>query len=159
MVRAGRQRGAGVETAARPAAPARDRGWRPRVPAAFAATLTLLAALCAVAAVSEAAGTRIQPVRATVDQLLLPAPANLGYAALVFVLGAGVARRKRVAYAFLVAYFALQLCWDLLALVALSLLSPADWGSQVPPWWAGPGATANLLVTVAALVVLYLARR
>ncbi len=151
--------GAGVETATLAVASSRDGGWRSRIPAVFATTLTLLAGLCAAAAVSEAAGTRIQPVRETVNQLLLPAPANLGYAALVLLLGAGVARRKRVAHVFLVTYFMLQLCWDTLALAALSLLAPADWGDRVPPWWAGPVTIANLVLTVAVLVVLYLSRR
>ena len=64
----------------------RRRGWRHGVPKFFAVVLTALAALCAIAAVSEAAGQRIQPVRILVNGLLLPAPANLGYAALVAVL-------------------------------------------------------------------------
>ena len=72
-------------------------GWRARVPTVFAVALTVLGVLCAMAAVSEAAGQRTQPVRMLVNGLLLPAPANLGYAALVVVLAAGVHRRKRVA--------------------------------------------------------------
>src|SRR2546430_792253 len=107
----------------------RHEGWRARVPTFFATTLTILGALCAVAAVSEAAGQRIQPVRQLVNGLLLPAPANLGYAALVAVLAAGVARRKRVAYVFLVVYFALQFVYDPFLLAPLLLLSPPAWAS------------------------------
>ena len=46
--------------------------------------------LCAVAAVGGAFYHRVQWFRITVDNLLLPAPANLGYAAFVAVLAAGV---------------------------------------------------------------------
>ncbi|OLB65824.1 MAG: lysine--tRNA ligase [Actinobacteria bacterium 13_2_20CM_2_72_6] len=137
----------------------RHEGWRARVPTFFATTLTILGALCAVAAVSEAAGQRIQPVRQLVNGLLLPAPANLGYAALVAVLAAGVARRKRVAYVFLVIYFALQFVYDAFLLAALLLMSPEDWGDRPPPWWAGPVVGANLAITAGVILVLYLARR
>jgi lysyl-tRNA synthetase class 2 len=121
--------------------------------------LTVLATLCAAAAVSEAAGQRIQPVRQMVNGLLLPAPANLGYAALVAVLAAGVARRKRVAYVFLLLYFALQFVYDGFLLAALFLMSPQDWGDRPPPWWAGPVVGANLAITAIVIVILYLARR
>ncbi len=134
-------------------------GWRARVPTFFAITLTVLAALCAIAAVSEAAGQRIQPVRLVVNGLLLPAPANLGYAALVAVLAAGVARRKRVAHVFLVIYFILQFAYDALLLAALFLMTPADFGDRPPPWWAREIVAGNLAITLAVLVVLYLSRR
>src|SRR2546430_5386797 len=125
----------------------RHEGWRARVPTFFATTLTILGALCAVAAVSEAARQRIQPVRQLVNGLLLPAPANLGYAALVAVLAARVARRKRVAYVFLVIYFALQFVYDAFLLAALLLMSPEGWGVRPPPWWAGTIVGANLAIT------------
>ena len=134
-------------------------GWRARVPTFFATALTVLGVLCAIAAVSEAAGQRIQPVRMMVNGLLLPAPANLGYAALVAVLAAGVARRKRVAYVFLVIYFALQLVYDLFLLAALLVMAPGDWGDRPPPWWAVPVVGANLAITAGVIVVLVLARR
>ncbi len=142
------------------ARPPRDPGWRSRVPTFFATTLTILATVCAIAAVSEAAGQRIHPVRMIVNGLLLPAPANLGYATLVAVLAAGVARRKRVAYFFLLIYFALQFAYDAILLSFLLLLStPADWDGREPPWWAAWVVSANLLFTVGVLTVLYLARR
>ena len=114
--------------------PVRQDGWRIRVPTVFAVSLTVLATLCAVAAISEALNQRTQPVRMVVNILVLPAPANLGYAALVAVLAAGVARRKRVAYVFLLLYFSLQLGFDALWLVIFSQLPPADWDSGPPPW-------------------------
>jgi len=136
----------------------RHEGWRARVPTFFATTLTILGALCAVAAVSEAAGQRIQPVRQLVNGLLLPAPANLGYAALVAVLAAGVARRKRVAYVFLLIYFGLQVAYDVLLLGLIATLAPGDWDSAPPPWYAPWEVGGNLLLTLGVLVVLYLAR-
>src|SRR2546423_14068787 len=78
--------------------PARQGGWRARIPTVFAATLSVLAVLCAVAAVSEALHQRTQPVRMVVNVLVLPAPANLRYAALVAGLARGVSPRQRGAY-------------------------------------------------------------
>jgi len=136
----------------------RQDGWRIRVPTVFAVSLTVLATLCAVAAISEALNQRTQPVRMVVNILVLPAPANLGYAALVAVLAAGVARRKRVAYVFLLIYFSLQLVFDVLWLVVFAQMRPADWDGGPPPWYAPWEVGTNLLLTVGVLVVLYLAR-
>ena len=152
----------GVQTAsslARPGTdPARQGGWRARIPTVFAATLTVLAVLCAVAAVSEALNQRTQPVRMIVNVLVLPAPANLGYAALVAVLAGGVSRRKRVAYVFLLIYFGLQVAYDVLLLGLIATLAPGDWDSAPPPWYAPWEVGGNLLLTLGVLVVLYLAR-
>ncbi len=133
-------------------------GWRARVPKVFAVVLTATAVLCAVAAVSEVFYQRSQPVRSAVNLLLLPAPANLGYAALVAVLAAGVSRRKRVAWVFLVGYFAIQLAYDALLLSLVLLLSPADWEGEPPPWWAGPATATSLVISVGVVTVLVLSR-
>ena len=138
--------------------PARQGGWRARIPTVFAATLSVLAVLCAVAAVSEALNQRTQPVRMVVNVLVLPAPANLGYAALVAVLAGGVSRRKRVAYVFLLIYFGLQVAYDVLLLGLIATLAPGDWDSAPPPWYAPWEVGGNLLLTLGVLVVLYLAR-
>jgi lysyl-tRNA synthetase, class II len=139
--------------------PSRRGGWRARIPTVFAAALTILATLCAVAAVSEAFNQRTQPVRMMVNILVLPAPANIGYAALVAVLAGGVSRRKRVAYVFLLLYFGLQLAYDALLLAMIALLPRNDWDNAPPPWYAAWEVGANLLLTVGVLVVLLLARR
>src|SRR2546423_1014112 len=138
--------------------PARQGGWRARIPPAFAATLSVLAVLCAVAAVSEALNQRTQRVRMVVNVLVLPAPANLGYAALVAVLAGGVSRGKRVAYVFLLIYFGLQVAYDVLLLGLIATLAPGDWDSAPPPWYAPWEVGGNLLLTLGVLVVLYLAR-
>jgi lysyl-tRNA synthetase class 2 len=151
--------GAGPPTDPRRPRPAGRGGWQEKVPSVFSAVLTGLAVLCAFAAVSAAFYHRVQWARVTVDNLLLPAPANLGYAAFVGVLAAGVARRKRVAYWMLVIYFGLQLVIDLglLAVYYMVRVMPADfWGGDVP--WVPPLApwltAGNLLITAAVLVVL-----
>jgi lysyl-tRNA synthetase class 2 len=128
------------------------------VPSVFGTVLTVLAVLCAVAAVSLVFQQRMQPVRDTIDALLVPAPANLGYAAFIGVLAAGVTHRKRVAYWMLVIYFALQLLSDALAsgvFYLVQTLPVSFWDGDVPqidPWLAG----ANLVLTLGVLVVLAL---
>jgi lysyl-tRNA synthetase, class II len=134
-------------------------GWRAHIPTVFAFTLTALALLCAVAAISEAFNQRTQPVRMLVNLLVLPAPANVGYAALVAVLAGGVSRRKRVAYVFLVIYFGLQFAFDALLLGLVAFMPVADWDSGPPPRYAGIEVGGNFVLTVGVLVVLYLARR
>src|SRR5206468_4514638 len=130
------------------------RRWTARVPSIFAAVLTVLAVLCAVAAVSQVYMHRMQPLRESVNALLLPAPPNLGYAAFVGVLAAGVARRKRVAYWMLIAYFALQLLVDLMLFAAFAM-PESFWDDQPLPWpWFGPWLNlGNLAITVGVLVV------
>jgi lysyl-tRNA synthetase, class II len=139
-------------------------GWRDRIPSILSRVLAALAALCAVAAVGGVFYERVQPVRATVDELLLPAPANLGYAAFVGVLAAGIHNRKRVAYWMLVGFLALQLLTDaaLFGLNYLTGLVPGEfWGEELlgdqarrAPW-IGPWLTgANLILTLGVLVLL-----
>ena len=137
-------------------------GWRARIPAIFAGVLTATALLCAVAAVSEAFEYRSQPIRQIIDVLLLPARANLAYAALIGVLAASLKRRKRVAYWFLVIFFGLQLGYDAVFLPVLLVLHPHVWINHVnhPPHpWASWITGANLVITVGVLVVLHQSRR
>jgi lysyl-tRNA synthetase class 2 len=152
---------------ARTARPARPRdsdagdGWRRHVPGSFAGGLTVLAALCAVAAVSAAFYHRTQWVRVTVDELLAPAPANLGYAAFVGVLAAGVARRKRVAFWMLMVGFGLNFVSDvaLFAVYDLIRTSPSEyWENGLRPYepWLAAG---NLVLTTVIIVVLAVSHR
>jgi lysyl-tRNA synthetase class 2 len=133
-------------------------GWRGQIPNIFTGILVAVALLCAFSAVSQVFVHRIQLIRGVVNNLLLPAPANLGYAALMVVLAAGVARRKRVAHFCLIILFALQLLYDALLLPLLLLLPSDSWNGRPPPWWASWALGLNLLVSVAAVVVLILAR-
>ncbi|NJC86035.1 bifunctional lysylphosphatidylglycerol synthetase/lysine--tRNA ligase LysX [Planosporangium mesophilum] len=137
------------------------RGWQDWVPRVFAAALTVLAALCAVAAVSGAFHHRVQWVRVAVDELLVPAPANLGYAAFVGVLAVAVAHRKRVAFWMLVVGFGLQAVADLALFGVYDLIrtSPSEyWESDLKPFepWIAAG---NLLLTTAVLAVLAASHR
>jgi lysyl-tRNA synthetase class 2 len=152
---------------ARPAQPARPHdsdpggGWRARVPGVFAVGLTVLAVLCAVAAVSAAFYHRTQWVRITVDELLAPAPANLGYAAFVGVLAAGIARRKRVAFWMLLVGFSLNFVSDVALFAVYNLIrtSPSEyWESGLRPYepWLASG---NLVLTTGIIVVLAVSHR
>jgi lysyl-tRNA synthetase class 2 len=136
----------------------RRSGWRGRVPTVFAGVLTTLALFCAASAVSLAFDVRSQPVRVTIDALLLPAPANLAYAALVAVLAAAVGRRKRVGYVFLLIYFAAQFVADVVLLSAFAALPPGD-VQPPPPWWFAWLTAANLALTSGILALLWLSRR
>src|SRR5437763_8554071 len=104
---------------ARPA-PARRR-WTRRIPTVLSVILTSTALVSAIGAVVGALSVRMGPVRDIAALLLLPVPANLGYAAFVAILAAGVARRKRVAFWFLVVYVAVRLLLDLAALVLFGI--------------------------------------
>src|SRR5437762_5432118 len=101
--------------------PAPRRRWTAAMPKVFGVLLTIFALASAIGAVGGALSVRMQPVRDVVLLLLLPVPANLGYAAFVAVLAAGIARRKRVAFWFLVVYFAVRLFLDIAALVLFGL--------------------------------------
>jgi lysyl-tRNA synthetase class 2 len=141
----------------------RKQDWTERVPTIFSAVLATVAVICAAAAISAAVFSRSQPYREVIDDVLVPAPANLAYAAFIGVLAASVARRKRLALGVLVVYFALQVVFDLGLLAVFSTTDVAAVGRAVerlkrPPWWV-PGATgANLAISVSALAVLWLAR-
>ncbi|WSG47243.1 bifunctional lysylphosphatidylglycerol synthetase/lysine--tRNA ligase LysX [Dactylosporangium sp. NBC_01737] len=130
---------------------------RERLPDWLAGGLLAVAAICAVAAVSAALGSRVHPVRVTVDALLLPAPANLGYAAILATLAAAVHNRKRVIYWVLVGFLALQGLFDVFV-----LLGGAERGEEARelrlPWHGAAAGLANAVVTVVLLGLLWLAR-
>jgi lysyl-tRNA synthetase, class II len=137
------------------------RSWRERVPSVVAWALTVLAVLCAVAAVSATFHHRVQWARVAVDELVVPAPANLGYAAFIGVLAAGVARRKRVTLWMLVVGLGLQAAGDLALFAVYDLIrtSPSEyWESDLRPYepWLAAG---NLIITAAILAVLTASQR
>ncbi len=133
--------------------------WRSRVPGVFAWVLGILSAVCAAAAISEAFDLRMHLVRRAIDLLLMPAPANLGYAAFIGVLAVGVSRRKQVAYWFLITYFLLQLMFDS-ALTVVLHLPRAFWDNEPPRTtpYAVWFVIANLVLTLGVLIVLWRAR-
>ena len=147
--------GSGRRRAAQPA------GWTARVPSVFAIVLGVLAALCAVAAVSEAAFARSEPIREAINDVLLPAPANLAYAAFVGILAVSVERRKRLAFKVLLTYVGIQIVADLGALALLG--SVGHFASHLTgltraPWYAASSTAANLAIAIATTAILWGAR-
>ncbi|GAB3678432.1 bifunctional lysylphosphatidylglycerol synthetase/lysine--tRNA ligase LysX [Saccharopolyspora tripterygii] len=140
--------------------PATGPGWTARVPRIVVVTLVCIAVLCALAAVGAAFRGGMQPVRESIDLVLFPAPANLGYAAFLFVLAAALGRRKRIAYWILLLVLAAQLVLSVLTLL-LVLVVPLEPGvvEQVLPGWLQWSLGANAVVTTGAMVVLGLASR
>ncbi|GAA3288937.1 bifunctional lysylphosphatidylglycerol synthetase/lysine--tRNA ligase LysX [Dactylosporangium vinaceum] len=131
---------------------------RARIPDWYAGALLVVAVLCATAAISVALGARVHPVRASIDALLVPAPANVGYAAFLITLAAGVNNRKRVAFWMLALIFGIQGLYDVIVLA-----TPADRGEEARelrlPFHGTTAAAVNLGVTVVLLGLLVLARR
>jgi lysyl-tRNA synthetase, class II len=130
---------------------------RERIPDWFAAGLLLAGVLCAASAVSAAFGARFQPVRASVDSLLFPAPANIGYAAFLAVLAAGLHNRKHIARVLLAILLGLQAVYDVLVFANLRGMSDEVRDLHLPLHDAAV-ASANLASTTVLAVVLWLAR-
>jgi lysyl-tRNA synthetase class 2 len=72
--------------------------WRHYIPRVFAILLTLLGLFCAIEAIGSASRSGLRPLRDVLDAVLIPNNGNLAYAAVVFLLAAAIARRKRVAW-------------------------------------------------------------
>ncbi|HKE67167.1 MAG TPA: bifunctional lysylphosphatidylglycerol synthetase/lysine--tRNA ligase LysX, partial [Micromonosporaceae bacterium] len=136
--------------------------WTARVPTVLSVVLGALSALCALAAVSEAAFARSQPIREAISDVLLPAPPNLAYAAFVGILGASLARRKRLAFKILLGYLGAQIIADL---GLLALLGEAGHAAvraarlSRAPWYAASSTAANLAIVCVVLGVLWLSRK
>ena len=141
-----------------PGSARRRGGWHARVPGAAAAVLALLSLVSAIGAVSEVFSYHFQPVRYVVNEVLVAAPANLGYAALLAVFAGAVAARKRLAWRVLIVYFVLQVLLDAGAFTLLTIFPRAASLHRVHPWrhWL---TLAGIGVSVTVLVVLWLARR
>ncbi|MEU7875863.1 bifunctional lysylphosphatidylglycerol synthetase/lysine--tRNA ligase LysX [Dactylosporangium sp. NPDC049140] len=127
------------------------------IPDWFAGGLMAVAVLCATAAVSVALGARVHPVRASVDALLVPAPANVGYAAFLVTLAAGVHNRKRIAFWLLVGVFGVQGLYDLFVLSDLGERG-AEARELHLPFHGTTAAAVNLALTAALLGLLWLGR-
>ncbi|MFJ6198499.1 bifunctional lysylphosphatidylglycerol synthetase/lysine--tRNA ligase LysX [Micromonospora sp. NPDC092111] len=153
------------------AAPARPGGpaatprpdWRRQVPRIFATMLWFIAAICALAAVSSAASAEFQPVRTTIDTLLVPAPANLAYAVFIGTLASALLRRKRLAYWVLVSYFAVSLVVGVLAALLLLTIGADrltdDAGRRIFNLIETVGVWVGIGFSAVALALLLAARR
>ncbi|MGI5242860.1 bifunctional lysylphosphatidylglycerol synthetase/lysine--tRNA ligase LysX [Dactylosporangium sp. CA-139066] len=130
---------------------------RARIPDWFAAGLLVVAVLCAVAAVSAALGARVHPMRASIDALIVPAPPNVGYAAFLLTLAAGVHNRKHIAFWMLAVIFGAQGLYDLFVLSDLGERGREAHDLHLP--FHGVAAAAiNLAVTAVLAGALWLAR-
>jgi lysyl-tRNA synthetase class 2 len=137
--------------------------WRRHVPRAFAILMRTVAVVSALAAVSAAFRLGMQPIRVTIDALLIPTPANLAYAVFVGALAAAARRRKRVAYWVLVAYFSLTVTFGagaagmILTLRDDELVDEA--GRRVFTRFDELGVWVGLAFAAVCLVVLVVSRR
>ncbi|MDI1462408.1 bifunctional lysylphosphatidylglycerol synthetase/lysine--tRNA ligase LysX [Catellatospora sp. KI3] len=138
-------------------------GWRSKVPHVFALVLGVVAAISALAAFGGAVGSSTQPIRRLLDDVLIPVPANLAYAAFMAVLAGATARRKRVAWWTLIVYFVLDAVASVLALGLIAFLPDAklvdDAGKPLFSGWGRVATAISVGIAVAALIVLLLARR
>ncbi|MFF5175526.1 bifunctional lysylphosphatidylglycerol synthetase/lysine--tRNA ligase LysX [Micromonospora sp. NPDC000089] len=137
--------------------------WRRQVPRAFATLLWAIAVICGLAALSSAVRAEFQPVRTTIDTLLLPAPANLAYAVFLGTLASAVLRRKRLAYWVLVVYFTLSLVVGALAAVLLVTVGAErltdDAGRRIFNLIETVGVWVGIAFAAGALALLLAARR
>ncbi|MEU3708845.1 bifunctional lysylphosphatidylglycerol synthetase/lysine--tRNA ligase LysX [Streptomyces catenulae] len=96
-------------------------GWlrfRRRVPNSFAIAFGVLGLFCAVTALFGPLRRGLHPVVYWLDTLTIPVAPNFAYAVFLFLLGAAMAARKRVALWFVVAYMLLVALADALFLAA-----------------------------------------
>ncbi len=125
--------------------------------------LTILAVLCALMALSLVLRERVYGVRQTIERVFVPVPPNLAYALFLAVLAAAVSRRKRVAYWILLGYLAVQIVIDIFSAGLLFYYSENPAGfindfQKPPPHWLATSVTANAVLAVTGIIVLYLAR-
>src|SRR3954447_26436839 len=96
-------------------------GWRRfrrRVPNGFAIIFSVLGLFCALTALIGPLRRGLHPVIYWLDTLTIPVAPNFAYAAFLFLLGAAMTARKRVALWFVVAYMVLVTLADALFLAA-----------------------------------------
>lgn len=120
--------------------------------------LTIVAVLCVLGALRFGYGQ--QYFRRFISEVIVPAPANLAYAAFVALLAAAVARRKRVAWWIVIVYFGLQMIGDLVSLVLYfanrDLLEQESLESGT--WYSLPIILASTIITAGFLALLIWAR-
>ncbi|RKE11655.1 bifunctional lysylphosphatidylglycerol synthetase/lysine--tRNA ligase LysX [Catellatospora citrea] len=148
--------------AANAATRANGRNWREKVPRVFAILIACIAAISALAAVGGALGHSTQPVRRILDDVLIPVPANLAYAAFMAVLAAATARRKKIAWWTMIVYLVIDVGSSVLALGVITLVPEGelvdDAGVPLFSGWGRVATSIAVLVGVAALIILFLAR-
>ncbi len=132
-----------------------------RVPQLYSIALTLIGLFCFIEAISSAFRRTARPVRDAIGSVFIPAGGNLAYAAVVFLLAAAVARRKRVAWRILLFFLGLQLLAAVVVVVALALTSHPVTDSGQPINRAATSIRVGIetIVTLVLLATLIWARK
>ncbi|GIF74567.1 bifunctional lysylphosphatidylglycerol synthetase/lysine--tRNA ligase LysX [Asanoa siamensis] len=112
--------------AARPIARPRALRWGRYVPRIFGLVMWFVAIVSFIAAIGHIFDTGVQPVRETIDALIIPAPANIAYAVFLAVLATATLRRKRVAWWLLTVYFSLSVLVTTVLAIVLSAVPDAE---------------------------------
>jgi lysyl-tRNA synthetase class 2 len=95
-------------TGALPISRPRSLAWGRYVPRIFGMIMWIVAIVSGIAAFGHIFRTGVQPIRETIDALIIPAPANIAYAVFLAALATATLRRKRVAWWLLTIYFGLS---------------------------------------------------
>ncbi len=131
---------------------------RKYVPRIFAYFVGIIAVLSALGAFGGALGREVARLWGLLENVLLLTPLNLGYAAALAVLAGATARRKRVAFWVLVAYFAFMFLVVLL-IFGLAISGVADEpGRRLLDRGEIVGFALTALVSIAALNLLFWGR-
>ena len=152
-----------VEQTAPAVTTAASKGWRRFVPRIFGTILWLVAIICALAAIGRAFRSGMQPIRQTLDVLLVPAPANLAYAVFLAMLATATLSRKRVAWWFLTVYFILSAVVGAFLASILTFVSDAelvdDAGNDLFDTTDTVLLWVSIGISILALLALFLAKR
>ncbi len=135
--------------------------WRARIPRIYSVALTLIGLFCALQALVSPFRRVARPVRDFVGNVFIPASGNLAYAAVVLLVAAAIARRKRIAWRILAVILGLTLLSELLVgvLLAFSPSSVTDSGTTLNRGQAALITGGSVLATGIVFLVLLWARR
>ncbi|MBB6173578.1 lysyl-tRNA synthetase class 2 [Nocardiopsis mwathae] len=118
-----KQHGGGAGAEARPSLWHRV---KEKIPGILATTLTLIAVLCALRALSLPLRQSTEGIAEFIEVALVPVPPNLAYAVFLGLLAGALASRKRVAFRIALIYLALIVVLDYLVLVSLIFAPMTD---------------------------------
>jgi len=110
----------------RPAGPAAASSRGGYVPRIFGTIMWIVAIVSGVSAIGRIFRAGVQPIRETIDALIIPAPANIAYAVFLAVLATATLRRKRVAWWVLTIYFSLSVLVTTIIGIVVSAVPDAE---------------------------------
>lgn len=100
--------------------------WRRYVPRIFGTIMWIVAIVSGISAIGRIFRSDVQPIRETIDALIIPAPANIAYAVFLAALATATLRRKRVAWWVLTIYFALSVLVTTIIGIIVSTVNDAE---------------------------------